>query len=143
MLPYYCNEAMLLLPNVRSVVDSSRHALEIVTEEGAKLDLVIARIRTEPGENLRDAIDRGLADQERSLRGFQLLAKTDAEYGGLVGIEVRARFVDKLRGPVFHHTFHTVVENDRVGFFAIASLQHAAACDAWMVTMLSNLKSRV
>lgn len=141
MIPYYCNEAMLLLPNVRSVVDCTRHSLEIETEDGTKLDLVIARIpvTTEP---LREVVERGLADQERSLKGFMLLAKAEGEYGGLFGIEVRMRFIDKERGPLYHHVFHTIIERDRVGFFGISRVAHQAATEAWMVAMLSNLKPR-
>lgn len=142
MLPYYCNEAMLLLPKVASMVDSSRHALSIVTEDGAKVDLVIARVRAEKDESLRAVIESGIQDQARSRRGFQLLSKEDATYAGWDGIQVRSRFIDKLRGPVFHHVFHTRVDLDRVGFFAISSIEEAAACDAWMATMLANLTPR-
>jgi len=142
MLPYYCNEAMLLLPNVRSLVDCTRHSLEIVTEEGAKLDLAIARLPQDPNETLRDVVEQGIAEQERRLAGFQLISKAEGEYGGLFGIEVRMRFVDKARGPIYHHVFHTMMETSRVGFFGISTIEHAAACQAWMVNMLSNIKPR-
>jgi hypothetical protein len=142
MVPYYCNEALLVLPSVQSLTDRTRHHLEIVTEEGAKLDLVIARLRTTPEESLRETIEKGLADQSRSLSGFQLVSKAEGEYGGLHGIETKVRFVDKQKGAMFHYAFHTVVESDRVGFFGISSVADAAACDAWMVSMLSNLKPR-
>jgi DcrB len=142
MLPYYCNEAMLLLPNVRSLVDCTRHSLEIVTEDGAKLDLAIARLQQDPNETLHDVVARGLAEQERRLAGFQVISNAEREYGGLFGIEVRMRFIDKTRGPLYHHIFHTMIETSRVGFFGISTIEHAAACEAWMVSMLSNLKLR-
>lgn len=142
MLPYYCNEAMLLLPNVRSLVDATRHSLEIVTEDGTKLDLVIARITTDPNESLHQAVERGLADQARSLTGYQVLSRTEIEYAGLVGIEIKIRFVDKRQGPLFHHVFHTLVDGNRVGFFAISTVANATACEAWMSGMLANMKPR-
>lgn len=142
MVSYYCNEAMLLLPNVRSVTDCTRHVLEVVTEEGAKITMVIARLRNTPEESLRATIDKGLAEQERSRAGYKLLSKSEVEYGGLLGIETKVRFMEKEAGPTFHYGFHTIIEQDRVGFFGISSVAEATACDAWMVETLTNLRIR-
>lgn len=142
MLPYYCNEAMVLLPSVQSMIDRTRHAIEVVTEDGVALDLVIARIALAPDETLHGAVDKALEEQRRSLRGFQILSKTEGEYAGLFGVELKTRFFDASHGPRFHHAFHTVIDGERVGFFGISTMEDAPACEAWMSTLLSNLKVR-
>lgn len=142
MLPYYCNEALLMLPRVRSLEDRTRQDLAIVTEEGTKLNLVIARAPSGPDESLHTVVDKGLKEQERGLSGFRLIDKIEAEYGGLLGVEVKMRWVDKTAGPIFHYVFHTKVEHERIGFFGISTVADAEACAAWMVAMLSQLKVR-
>ena len=142
MIPYYINEAMLQLPKVARLHDMTRQFLEVVTEDGAELDLVIARVQATPGQNLRAAVEADLADRRRSLRGFELLSIEQRERAGLPGVEVRLRFVDKGRGPLFHHEFHSIVDGQRIGFHGISKGEHAAACDAWMVQMLESLRLR-
>ncbi len=142
MLPYYCNEALLMLPRVRSIQDRTRQDLAIVTEEGTKLTLVIARAPSGPDESIHAVIDKGLKEQQRGLLGFQLIEKTEVEYGGLLGVEVKVRWIDKTDGPIFHYVFHTKVGDERIGFFGISTVADAGACAEWMVAMLSNLKLR-
>ncbi|HRI63309.1 MAG TPA: DcrB-related protein [Polyangium sp.] len=141
MIPYYFDEAMLQLPRVARLVDRSRHILDIRTEDGAEFELVIARGPMPPDVTLRSCVKADIEDQQRSLRGFELLSSAERSYDTLYGIEVRLRFIDKP-GPTFHHEFHTTLGSARIGFHGVARMIHAEACDAWMVEALSNLTLR-
>lgn len=142
MIPYHCNEAVLLLPNVQSCVDRSRHIVEVVTDDGAEIQLVVARALVTPGLNLTASVESDLADRRRSLRGFELISATERDYPAFVGVEARIRFVDKQRGAMFHHEFHCVVGALRLGYYGICRFEHAATCDAWMQTVLQSVKLR-
>lgn len=142
MIPYYLNEAMLALPGVRNIVDLSRQHLEIQTEEGVAIDLIIGRRRAQEGETLQKVVEATLADRRRTLRGFELGGVTPREYPGVVGIEVTLSFVDQQRGPRFYHELHCLLEGTQLGFHAISALADAQACDAWMRAMLGGLKLR-
>ncbi len=142
MIPYYFNEAMLALPSARSLVDLSRQHLEVVTEEGVAIDLIIGRRRAKEGEVLRTVVEATLADRRRTLRGFELGQVVEREYPGVVGIEVTLSFVDQQRGPRFYHELHCMLEGLQLGFHGISSRADAAVCDAWMRAMLGGLKLR-
>jgi hypothetical protein len=142
VISYYFDEAMLHLPRVASLVDRSRHLLDIKTEAGAEFAFVIMRGPLPPPDaTLRSAVKADIEEQQRSLRGFELLSSTERSYDALNGIEVRYRFIDKP-GPTFRHEFHTALGSARIGFFGIATMIHAEACDAWMREALSNLTLR-
>jgi hypothetical protein len=142
MIPYYFDEALVKLPRVVTMADRSRQLLEIRTESGADIMLVIARAPLGPTETLARCVDGGLEDQRRSLRGFELLSKTEKTYGTVIGIEVRLKFVDKVEGPLFHHEFHGALGASRLGFHGVAPLAHAEECDAWMREVLESLSPR-
>jgi hypothetical protein len=139
---YLMNEASFDLPDLDGLVDRSRQFLEVKLEDGTTIDLVIARAPLPAGEDLGAAVEAGLADQRRSLRGFTVISAKEREYPELVGIEVRVRFIDKKEGPIFHHEFHTVVGAQRIGFHAICAVASADACDAWMERLLEGVKLR-
>jgi hypothetical protein len=141
VIPYYFDEAMLQLPRVASLVDRSRHLLDIQTEDGAEFAFVIIRGPLPSDATLRSSVKADIEEQQRSLRGFELLSSTERSYDTLSGIEVRFRFIDKP-GPTFRHEFHTALGSARIGFFGIATMIHAEACDAWMIEALSNLTLR-
>lgn len=141
MIPYYFDEAMLHLPRVAHMVDRSQHLLEIQTEDGAEFSLVISRGPLPPDTTLRARIKDDVDEHQRSLRGFELLSCTERTYEGLAGIEVRYRFIDKP-GPTFRHEFHSALGPSRIGFFGVARMEHAEACDTWMVEALSHLALR-
>ena len=141
MISYYFDEAMLHLPRVASMVDRSRHILGIQTDDGAEFDLVIARGPLPPDITLRASVQADIDEQQRSLRGYELLSCNDRSYEGLQGIELRSRFIDKP-GPTFRHEFHAALGSARIGFFGIALMIHAEACDTWMVETLTNLTLR-
>jgi len=142
MTSFFFNEAVLRLPDVASVVDRSRQFLEVVTEDGAAIDLLIARAKLPEKATLRSAVDADLAEHQRSLHGFQLLSKEERTYEALTGIEVRIRFIDKARGPAFHHEFHSLIGDRRIGFHGIAKMGDADACDAWMRATLASMTLR-
>jgi len=143
MIPYHCNEATLLLPNVRSCVDLSRQRVEVVTEDGAEITLIIARALLTSALDLSASVEADVADRRRSLRGFELHSATEREYPELIGVEARLSFIDAQRGRLFHHEFHCVVEQLRMGYYAICRFEHAGQCDAWIETVLQNLRLRV
>ena len=141
MTTYHSNEAILQLPNlIRPVVDLTRHCLQVVTEEGAELQLVIER--SHATTSLSAALEADLAERRRSLRGFELASVTEREYPEVMGSEVRSTFVEKERGPVFAHEFHCVIGGTHVAYACSCRLAQAAACDAWMQTMLHYLRLR-
>lgn len=142
MIPYYLNEALLLLPDVRGLVDRSRQFIEIELEDGATLDLVIARAPLAPNDTLQSCVETGLADQRRMLRGFTLLSSREHDYAALSGIEVRLQFIDKKEGPIYHHEFHALTGQDRIGFHGICAVAHAGVCDRWMQSVLTGMKLR-
>lgn len=141
MISYYFDEAMLHLPRVASLVDRSRHLLDIKTESGAELAFVIVRGPLSPEATLRSSVKADIDEQQRSLRGFELLSVTERSYDTLSGIEVRYRFIDKP-GPTFRYEFHTALGSTRIIFMGIAPMIHAEACDTWMMEALSNLTLR-
>jgi hypothetical protein len=142
MTSYHFNEAMFALPEVERLVDHSRQFLEITTEDGSTLDLVIARTPVIEGQPLRTAVENGLTEQRRSLRAFSVLSAREREYPALHGIEVRLRFIDKSEGPIYHHEFHTLMGHTRVGFHAICAVARADYCDSWMEALLESVKTR-
>ncbi len=141
MTPYYFDEALLRLPRVASLLDRSRQILQIQTDDGAEIELVIARAPLPPEATLRSCVDADLEEEKRSLRGFELLSDTERSYDALDGIEVRMRFIDK-RGPTFHHELHAVLGSNRIGFHGVSRMVHAEACDAWMTEALANMTLR-
>ncbi len=140
MIPYYCNDAVLQLPELHSLVDLSKHCLELVTAEGAELRLEIDRARTPANTTLQSYVESSLAERRRSQRGFELLSLTSREYPEVVGTEARLTHVDKDRGPLFRHEFHCALQHMIIGYVGICRLGHAAACDQFMQTMLQNLR---
>lgn len=142
MIPYYCNESMLQLPNVRSMVDLTRQFLELVTEEGAELELVIERVRMAENVSLAACVDATLAERKRSVRGFEIVSVTEREYPDVVGVEARLTYVDKERGPRFVHEFHCAPESMRLSYFGSCRLAQATACDQWMQATLESIKLR-
>lgn len=140
MIPYYCNDAVLQLHNVHSLVDLTRQCLEIVTGEGAELQLVIERVRMTPNVSLAASVEASLAERGRSLRGFELVSVTQRDYSEVTGTESRLTFLDKDRDSLFLHEFHYEVE--RTWIHGSCRLAHAAACDEWMQTTLQYLKLR-
>lgn len=137
---YHCDEAVLQLPNIHSLVDNTRQSLQLVTQEGVELTLVIERSR--PNVPLGAAVEASLAERKRSLRGFELVSLTDREYPEVVGKEARLTYVDKDRGPLFFHEFHCVINGVLVVYACSCRLALATACDAWIQTMLQYLKLR-
>ncbi|NUP10792.1 MAG: hypothetical protein HOW73_32510 [Polyangiaceae bacterium] len=142
MIPYYCNEAMMELHNVRSFTDLTRQLLEIVTEEGAELELVIERLRTTPTTTLAASVEARIAERRRSTRGFELVSMNERAYPDVVGIEARFTFVDKERGPRFVHEFHCALDATWMVYQGSCRLAHAAACDGWMQPTLESIKLR-
>ena len=142
MIPYYCNEAMLELPNVRSLFDLTRQLLEIVTEDGAEIEFVIDRARVTPSQTLVAAVESSLAERRRSLRGFELVSFSECEYPDVIGVEARLSFIDKERGPRFVHEFHCVLGATRTRCQGSCRLAYATACDEWMQTTLQSLRPR-
>lgn len=142
MTPYYCNEAMLELHNVRTLVDHTRQRLEIVTEDGAELELVIERLPMNPQQSLQVAVEARVAERRRSLRGFELVSMTERGYPDVIGIEARVTFIDKELGPRFVYEFHCALDATWMVYQGACRLAHAAACDAWMPATLQSLKLR-
>ncbi|MBL8740307.1 MAG: hypothetical protein JNK04_04405 [Myxococcales bacterium] len=142
MTPYHCNEAILQLRNVRSMVDLSRQLLNIVTEDGVELELVIIHVPAKPDETLKAAVEEGIAERKRSLRGFQVVSMAEREYPAVVGMEIRWTFVDRRRGPLFTYELHCILEGMRIGYHGTVALADAAACDEWMQMMLEELRLR-
>lgn len=142
MISYYCNDSLLELSNVRSLVDLTRQFLEIVTEDGAELELVIERFRGTENVSLAAAVESSLAERKRSLRGFETVSLAEREYPNVIGVEARLSYVDKERGPRFVHEFYCTLDTTRIGYFGSCRMPHAAACDEWMQTTLESLKLR-
>ncbi|MBK6520656.1 MAG: hypothetical protein IPM79_12325 [Polyangiaceae bacterium] len=142
MIPYYCNEAMLELADVRGLVDLTRHFLQVVTEAGVEIELTIERVRLQPSQSLAAAVESSLAERKRSLRGFQLVSSTECAYPDVSGVEARLTFVDKERGPRFVHEFHCVLDATWMVYQGACRLSHATACDEWMQSTLQSLKLR-
>ncbi len=142
MISYYCNEAVLQLQDVYSLVDLTRQHLEIVTETGAELQLVIERKLHAPTSTLAAAVEASITERRRSVRGFELLSVTEREYPAVIGSEARLTFIDKDRGPVFHHEFHCVVDRMLIAYVGSCRMPRATVCDQWMQTALHSMKLR-
>jgi DcrB len=141
VIPYYFDEAMICLPRVAKFTDATRHIVVIHTDDGAEFHLVIARGPLPANTTLRACIKLDIEEQQRSLRAYELISCADRSYGGLEGIEMRYRYIDKP-DPVFRHEFHAALGTGRIGFFGIAAMNHAEACDTWMAEALSSLTLR-
>lgn len=142
MNPYYFNEAMIDLGDIESFVDSTRQHLQFVTPGGAELRLEIERSALASGLTLTAAVDALVAENLRSLRQFELTARSVCAYGEVSGIELTVTFVEKERGPVFVHEFHCLVGWHRLSHRASSRLQHANLCDEWMRAALESLRLR-
>ncbi len=142
MIPYNCNEAILQLRNVRTMVDLTRQLLGIITEEGVELEVSIARVPMAANPSLKVFVEEGIAERKRSLRGFELVSTAEREYPAFIGVEVRSTYVDARRGPLFTYEFHCVIDRMRTGYHGTVALADAAACDEWMQLMLHELKLR-
>jgi len=142
MTPYYCNEAMLELPKVASLVDLTRQFLQIVTEDGAEVELVIERARATAGQSLTSFVEAGLAQRRRSQRGFEIMSLTQREYPDVRGVEARLTFIDKEHGPRFVHEFHCALGSMWIAYQGTCRLAQATHCDEWMQTVVKSLKLR-
>lgn len=142
MISYFCNEAVLQLEDVYSLVDRTRQQLEIVTESGVELQLVIERTPMTSTTTLASAVEASISERRRSLRGFELLSATQREYPAVIGTEARLTYIDKERGPLFHHEFHCVIDRSLIAYVGSCRLAHAAACDPWMQSALHSIKLR-
>lgn len=142
MTYYFCNEAVLQLPKLHSVVDLTRQCLEIRTEDGAELQFVIERARPVANVTLAASVEASLAERRRSLRGFDLASVNEREYPDISGIEARMTYIDRDRGPLFAYEFHCVLDGKQTTFQGSSRMPHAAACDEWMQTTLHHLKLR-
>lgn len=137
---YHCNEAVLNLPELYSLVDQTRQCLQIVTESRLELELVIERERAT--KELAAYVDASVGERMRSLRGFELVSRTDREYPQLFGSEVRVTWVDRERGPRFAHELHALIGSTKIAWIGTCRLATASACDAWMQTMLHHVQLR-
>lgn len=142
MTSYFCNEAVLELPSVYGLVDLTRQCLEVRTEEGADIQLVIERPRVAANFQLATYIDASLAERRRSLRGFEILSTTPREYPDIVGTEIRVTYIDRERGPLFVHEFQCVIDRTHLVYQGSCRMAHAGACDQWMQTTLHYLRRR-
>jgi hypothetical protein len=144
VIRYYMDEAALSLPAL-SIVDRSVHEMAVVTPEGARLHFAVMRRPLAAGEAVADRLGALLAEKERALRGFTLIALEERRYPELSGLAAQLRY----RGDpeiVYQHQFHAAVsmgaESTWLAFHAEAALADAEACDRWMVEVLSNLRLR-
>ncbi len=142
MISYFCNEAVLQLHDLHSLVDLTRQCLELRTEQGAELQLVIERGRPTPSTSVAASVESSVAERRRSLRGFELLSAREREYPEVTGTEVRLTYIDKDRGPLFVHEFHCTIDTRPVVYQGSCRVAHATACDEWMQTTLHYLKLR-
>jgi hypothetical protein len=142
MTPYHCNEAILQLRNVRTMVDLSRQLLGIVTEEGVELELLIVHVPMKPDQTLKAMVEDGVAARKRSLRAFEVVSLAEREYPAVLGVEVRVTHIDQNRGPRFTHEFHCVIDGTRTGYHCTVALADAATGDEWMQHMLEDLTLR-
>jgi hypothetical protein len=142
MNPYYCNDAVLQLTNVHSVVDLTRQRLEIMTNDGAELVLAIERVPMPPNISIAACVEATIAERKRSQRAFELVSLASRQYPEVSGSEARLTFLDKDRGPLFFHEFHFELEGMRVGYLGSCRLAHAAACDVFMQSTLETLRLR-
>jgi len=142
MNPYYFNEAVIDLGDIRWLVDSTRHHLEVATAGGAELRLEIERSPLADGATLRAAVEATLAERIRSVRQFEIMSRTDRAYPEVDGLEITLTFIDKERGPLFVHEFHCAFERTHVCYRGSCRIQHSAACDEWMRATLQSLRPR-
>ncbi len=139
MNSYYCNDVALQLPNVQSVVDLTRHCLEIVTTDGSPFELVIERAKLKPDTTIEGIVESSLAERKRSLRGFEVASVTARSYPDVSGVEVLVTFIDKERGPLFQLEFHTAAGETRIAYLCSCKVAYAAECQQWMEAMLQEL----
>ena len=142
MSSYYCNDAVLELHNLHSFVDLTRQYLQLVTRDGAELELVIERLPLARSTTLQAAVEASIAERKRSVRGFELVSVADRDYPEVSGTEVRITHLDKERGPQFFHELHYQLEGTRVVYSCRSRLAHANACDQWMQATLQTLRLR-
>lgn len=142
MNPYYCNDAVLQLHNVHTLVDLTRQCLQIVTQDGAELELIIERLPMTQNATLAGTVETSLAERRRSMRGFELVSVTQRDYPEVSGTEARLTYLDREHGPLFFHEFHYEVERTRVAYICRSRLAQAALCDQWVQTTLETLRLR-
>ena len=146
MIPYFMDEARLVLPNASSVRDRTYHALDVVTHDGTELGLAVSRAPLPAGRTLREVVEASLESAQRELLGYRMLSAEERSYDACAGLEVRIRFLDDAaRGverPVFHHQFHCALDGKWLTFIGSSRLSDIEACDAWMIELVSSMTLR-
>ncbi len=142
MILYFCNEAVLELHKLHSMIDLTRQCLELRTEDGVELHFVIERARPGAAVALAASVEASLAERRRSVRGFELVSVTEREYPDVTGVEARMTYIDRDRGPLFAYELHSILDGTRITFQGSSRVAHATACDEWMQTTLRHLKLR-
>lgn len=143
-MEFFMNEAALVLPGVKRIVDRTVHEVDIVVEDGVELQFAVTRTPLDPGEGpLEEQLGVLMAARERSLRGFVVLSLEQRAYAHVAGIEVRLRFRGEA-GLLFQHQLHCAVESATgktwLAFHCQAPLESAEACDRWMAEALESVR---
>lgn len=107
MTTFYMNEASFDLPEAH-FVDRTVTLLEAVTPRGATVTVLVQRLPIPLGKSLRELVNDHLTWAAEKQRGFTVLSREDASFGGAPAIALTARWRDET-GMVFRREAHLAV----------------------------------
>lgn len=141
MTAYYFDEGAFDLPPGLGYVDRSVHVIEVPGQDGVELGLTMERRPVPAGKSLLDLVTDMRREQEIKLRGHAALAEGERNVDGLYAMETRLRWRHP-QGPVYHFQVHVALGGVCLTLTASSRWDRAAACDAWMETLLSTMRFR-
>lgn len=134
------NEGAFDLPDI-GFVDKTVQVFTAPLEGGGEVGLVIAREKVPPQRSLSDVVDAHVAHEQKTLRAFGVLARSDADLRGVSAIDVASRFRNR-DVMIYQRQFHFVAYGLWIFVGATAPLDRRAACDECLGHVLGSLRLR-
>lgn len=141
MTAYYFDEGAFELPSGLDYVDRSVHVLEAPGPDGAEVGLTMERRPIPAGGRLIDVVSEIRREQSVRLRGHAPVSEGERQVDGLYSMETKLRWRHP-KGPVYHFQVHVPLGAVCLTLTASSRWERAAACDAWMESLLSTLRFR-
>lgn len=141
MTAYYFDEGAFELPPGLDYVDRTVHVIEAPGPDGVELGLTMERRPIPAGKSLLDVVSEMRREQEVKLRGHAAISEGERTVDSLYALETKLRWRHP-KGPVYHFQVHVPLGAVCMTLTASCRWERAAACDAWMETLLSTTRFR-
>lgn len=137
---FFMNEGVFDLPEV-DFNDKTVHLLSTKIGPDKEIGLVVCRNRIKGDRSLEDLVHAHLEHEARSLRGFAVLGRSDAECAGLPAVDVSSRY--RLKEEMaYQRQVHVVFEATWMMFGATSPLADRGLCDELLTGVVSSFRLR-